>query len=279
MDYPGQPAGLPTCPKADRGHLVGPVPAPGTPQDRFAATIGFPRNAIPIGQTTGAKQNPIYDEPTHTALLDSMVYNYNQSTFDLSKQGHNSVKSSGKGPTRPPAGSPATQWLSYECQRRHFNPDVHVVQQADGTFRCTIVIQNHVVQSNKSFSDPQVAKVHTAVKAHSIVEKWPLPGSSSDVPAAFHKKAAGVKAVAAGANREGSDNLHRQHELRARLLKNQQSKHGEQRGETGDMGTQPISTGFASTAVDMTNPIEARAFVEGFKMGQLAAIRDAKAAD
>lgn len=279
------PVGMHPWPTVDRRLLNGPVPAAGTPQNRFAATLGLPHSTngtavdIPIVQPTVAMNNLSPYQPTYSASLGMTRPNYSQMPFDTHKQGGNISKGSGRGPARPPPGSPATQWLSYECQRRHFNPDINVVQQADGTYRCNIVMQNHVVQSNKSFDDPQVAKVHTAAKAHEIVQRWPLSGFSSPTYAAPPKKAAGVKVVAPGANPEGHDHSRRQQELRAQLLKNKQrlqSKDGERRSQAKDLGTQPVFTGFPSSEVDMTNPIEARAFVEGYKMGQLAAMRDAQ---
>lgn len=284
MDHPSLSVGMPTCPKADRHLLGGPDPAPGTPQGRFAATLGLshkpngPAGINPIGQPMTAMDNPPPFQPTQNASLSPMIYNHNQVPFDMFKQGNYSVKGSGKGPTRPLPGSPATQWLSYECQRRHFNPDIHVVQKADGSYRCTIVIQNHVVQSNKSFPDAQAAKVHTASKAYGIVQKWPKSGYPPDMYATSPEKAVGKKAVAMGTDREGHDPLRRQQELRAQLLKNKQGKDGEQRSQTKEVGSRPTSAGLPSSEVDMTNPIEARAFVEGFKMGQLAAMRDAQAA-
>lgn len=281
MDHPIQQAGLPKGPKADLRRLGGPVPAPGTPQDRFAAVLGYANatTGTPVPAPVGPPANFTYSYlPTYTAPPNSTIYKYTQSSGDMPKQGGSSTKGSGKGPARPPAGSPATQWLSYECQRRHFNPDVQVVQQADGTYSCTIVIQNHVVQGDRSFSDPQFAKVDVAAKALSIVQKWPMPSFFRDASVAPPKKAAGMMGVAIPGSRMSPDHLSRQQELRARLLKNKQLQGGEQRIETKKVGSQSISTGFASAEVDMTNPVEARAFVEGYKMGQLAAVRDAQAA-
>lgn len=265
------PVGLPNRPHTDRRLRDGPVPAAGTPQNRLAAALGLPHGTAvftPITQPTVPMNNlPLY-QPPHGAFSGLTPPDYSQVRFDQPRQG---VKGPGSGPTRPPPGSPATQWLSYECQRRHFNPDVHIVLQADGTYRCNIVIQDHVVQSSKSFPDPQVAKVHTAAKAHEIVQKWPLSGSPPDTCAAPPQK----KVVATGAGREGHDHLLRKQELRERLLKTKQSREGERRSQARETGTQPVSAGLPSE-VDMTNPIEARAFVEGFKMGQLAATRGAQ---
>lgn len=204
--------------------------------------------------------------------------NLNHMSFDISKQGSNSLKGSGRGPQRPLPGSPATQWLSYECQRRHFNPDIHVVQLADGTFNCSIVIQGQVVSSGMAFADAHVARIHTASKAHKIVQKWPVLAFPANISVAHPQKTAGIKTMAMGVDRDRHDHVRRQQELRAQLLKNKQAKDGEQRSQRQEVGSQPISAGLPSSEVDMTNPVEARAFVEGYKMGQQAAMRDAQVA-
>lgn len=283
-DHPTLPVGLPICPQPDRRLLGGPVPAPGTPQGRFTAPIGFPHITNSPAGTMHIRQpatpmNTLFNfQPSQNASSNSTIHGYDQLPLEMSKQSNYGVKGTGKGPTRPLRGSPATQWLSYECQRRHFNPDIHVVQQADGTYRCTIVIQDYVVQSNKSFADAQLAKLHTAAKAHGIVQRWPKSGTPPETYAASSGKVVDIKSEVMGIDCEGHDPLRRQHELREQLLKSQQMKDREQRSQTKETGSRPTSAALSSSEVDMTNPIEARAFVEGFKMGQLAAMRDAQAA-
>lgn len=311
MDSPVPPNRISAGLRAERRPLCGPIPAPGTPQDRFAAMLGRPHDSTqalntttPSGNPNGVMNHSFSYQPGPSVPAGPTIQVTNGSPSQTSTQGSHTGKGTGKGPVRPLPGSPVTQWLSYECQRRHFNPDIRVLQQPDGTYRCDIVILNHVIKSSDTFRDGQVAKLHTAAKALAMVQKWPRsslasvvstpPDASSTVsnaagttlracatarnaPPVTSQEAVSMKAMATGQTHQGPDHLRRQQELRARLLKNKQSQITEKRSQPREVGSQPPTFGFPCSEVDMANPIEARAFVEGYKMGQ-AAMRGAQAA-
>ncbi|KUI70165.1 hypothetical protein VM1G_05749 [Cytospora mali] len=242
----------------------GPVPAPGTPQDRFAATLGhsdshfvpapsmgmiypnpsFPRSPAVDMRMTGwrgtnyAPSQPIiqtipnYNSPTGPAADTRMEKNNNN---------NNNNGFGGKGPTLPPPFSPATQWLSYECQRRHFNPVFKLkescTETGDPRYRCDVILRNIVVHSSVDFDNPVDARAHVAEKALKKVRyAWPIAGPSS---------------------------------MHACNSTSTTSKTKVKNEET------PQPAPMAPSSIDMSDPVQARAYVEGFRMGQLSSHEDA----
>lgn len=76
------------------------------------------------------------------------------------------------GPRAPPKGATPTAHLSYECQRRHFNPVFKIDEQAKGRYGCDIVVRGVVVEGGSTFVSP-----HEASECRlSLLPPWrPLP--------------------------------------------------------------------------------------------------------
>lgn len=110
----------------------------------------------------------------------------------------------------------------------------------DDRYKCDVLVQTVVIQGSKHYEKPQDAKAHTAIKALKTVQSWPVPGSTH-LPAS------------SGGRRE--------------------PQHGG-KAEAGKGAPRPSGPSGPSMAsgVDMSDPLQARAFVEGFRMGQLSAM-------
>lgn len=150
--------------------------------------------------------------------------------------------------------------LSFECQRRHFNPEFKTKETfKDGRprYQSTVIVKDIVINSNTFFDDPTDAKAHVAEKALKYIRReWPrggLPPSHGGTP------------VQTAVRNKVEDLSRRQEELRQRLKQRHQTRSVEP----------PQSSPSVTSGVDMTDPAQARAFVEGFKIGQLAAQRGA----
>ncbi|KAM7198251.1 hypothetical protein V8F20_006278 [Naviculisporaceae sp. PSN 640] len=68
---------------------------------------------------------------------------------------------------------PATQLLSYECQRRGFNPEWSFRQTNVGRFVCNVKLGNTLVQGNTSHSTEYLAKMSTAKEALKVARQLP----------------------------------------------------------------------------------------------------------
>ncbi|KAJ0122631.1 hypothetical protein J7T55_003146 [Diaporthe amygdali] len=263
----------------------GPIPAPGTPQDRFAAVLGRPRYSSLPAPLLGMALNTTtpFPPPSHQ---QSSAFGMHLAAPGVSTPGalstpqpipslaapavhkpqvgptgRSSNNGGGRGPTLPEPGAPVTTWLSFECQRRHFNPEFKTreIFTKDGRpkYQCIVTVKDIVIDSNTLFNDPLDAKAHVADKALKYIRReWPrngLPASYNSAPGAATVK------------NQVEDLGRRQEELRQMLKQRQQTKSAEPL-----QNSPPVSSG-----VDMTDPAQARAFVEGFKVGQLAAQREA----
>jgi hypothetical protein len=114
-----------------------------------------------------------------------------------------------------------------------------------------------VIESNSLFDDPAAAKAHISDKALRYIRReWPRNG----LPGSY-----GGSLGPTFTNANGDDLGRRQDELRQLLKRRQQAK-----------STEPRHNGPPeSSCVDMTDPAQARAFVEGFHVGHLAGLREA----
>lgn len=120
-----------------------------------------------------------------------------------------------------------------------------------------MILKDIVIDSNTVFNDPADAKAHVADKALRYIRReWPRSG--------FPASSGGTPEQAAVKNKV-EDLGRRQEELRQMLKQRHQTKSAEPA-----QSSPPVCSG-----VDMTDPAQARAFVEGFKVGQLAAQREA----
>ncbi|KUI62708.1 hypothetical protein VP1G_09823 [Cytospora mali] len=261
---PGRPmmsSDLPQRPftSARRYYTGGPVPAPGTPQDRFAATLGhsnshfvptpsmgmiypnpsFPRSpAVDMRMTGWSGTNYAPSQP-----IMQNIPNYNSPTGPAANtrmESNNNNGSGGRGPTLPPPFSPATQWLSYECQRRHFNPIFKLKESCTETgeprYRCDVILRNIVVHSSTDFDNAVDARAHVAEKAlKKVRHAWPVAGPSS---------------------------------MHACISTSTTNKPKVKNEET------PQPAPMAPSSIDMSDPVQARAYVEGFRMGQLSSHED-----
>lgn len=265
--------------------MGGPVPAPGTPQDRFAAVLGRSHNRIvpiPSGmlyQNTNSSQEP--GVGTRTTNSSGSSYASSQPTTqtipnfaataacnlptgpatDTIRADNENNGSGGKGPTLPSPFAPATQWLSYECQRRRFNPEFKTKELRDNTgevqYQCSVVMHGLVVHGNTQFDNVLDAKIHVAAKAlRQLRCKWPMAGPA---------RGRGHVSKVTNSNFQVRDSVRREEALRQQLMRRHQSK-GVETPQPG-----PI----APSSVDMGDPAQARAFIEGFKEGQIAAKRAA----
>ncbi|KAG8163235.1 hypothetical protein KVR01_006532 [Diaporthe batatas] len=290
--YSVEPEGLPVASNptkypVPRSFTGGPVPAPGTPQDRFAAVLGHPRyGSVPTAlmamgfsadqpyQTHPNQQPsalnmqfsaPGVDIPGALPASQSMA-NYVPPALRQTPSGSNGrsdSSGSGRGPTLPERGAPVTTWLSFECQRRHFNPEFKTKETftKDGRpkYQSTVIVKDIVINSNSLFDDPAAAKAHIADKALRYIRReWPrngLPASYGGTP----------EPTAVRTNME--DLGRRQEELRQLLKQRHQAKSIESKKS----GSSPP----VSASVDMSDPAQAQAFVEGFNVGRLAGLREA----
>lgn len=126
-----------------------------------------------------------------------------------------------------------------------------IVTVHENMYMCNILLKGRLIQSSKRFDDPQDAKVHTATKALREVKQWPLPGPVS------WSLADKLKMPLSDLTNQPT----RDHQ-RSEDVKEEEHKENFQH-----MGTPGPS---AASGVDMTDPNQARAFVEGYRMGQVA---------
>ncbi|POS69582.1 hypothetical protein DHEL01_v212024 [Diaporthe helianthi] len=284
-------ASNPTKYPLSRSFTGGPVPAPGTPQDRFAAVLGHPRySSVPtalvgVGMGMGLGMNQPYQTPPNPqpsaftmqfaapgvdipgALpVPQSTTNYVPPALrkaQAGSHGRSDSSGSGRGPTLPERSAPVTTWLSFECQRRHFNPEFKTKETytKDGRpkYQSTVVVKDIVIDSNSLFDDPAAAKAHIADKALRYIRReWPrngLPASYGGTPEPIAPKTS------------VEDLGRRQEELRQLLKRRHQAKST----ETQSSGNSPP----ASSSVDMSDPAQAQAFVEGFNVGRRAGLREA----
>lgn len=107
----------------------------------------------------------------------------------------------------------------------------------DGRYKCNILVQNVFIQGTRLYDNPQEAKATTSLKALKTVQSWPIPSSTNPT---------------------------------ASIRGRQESQHVSESETEKEM---PRPSGPSSTSgVDMSDPLQAKAFVEGFRMGQLAAV-------
>lgn len=115
----------------------------------------------------------------------------------------------------------------------------------DSRYKCDILVQTIVIEGSKYYDNVQEAKANTALKALKTVQSWPVPGPS-------------IAAVPSGG---------RQEPHRVSRVSNVSVL------ETEKEMPMPRQSGPSSASgVDMSDPLQAKAFVEGFRMGQLAAV-------
>lgn len=106
----------------------------------------------------------------------------------------------------------------------------------DGRYKCNVLVQNVFIQGSRLYDNPQEAKVTTSLKALKTVQSWPVPSSANPTAS----------------------------------IRGRQESQRASESETEKEWPRP--SGPSSTSgVDMSDPLQARAFVEGFRMGQLAA--------
>lgn len=81
------------------------------------------------------------------------------------------------GPTVPPPHhAPPTTWLSYECQKRHFNPVFRVTRLENGRFKCDIILRGVVVEGGPmAFEDIQDASKYLMLLPFETISILHLP--------------------------------------------------------------------------------------------------------
>jgi len=122
-----------------------------------------------------------------------------------------------------------------------------------------VIVKDIVIDSNSLFDDPGAAKAHIADKALRYIRReWPRNG----LPASY-----GGTSGPTAVKTQVEDLGRRQEELRQMLKRRHQTKSTEPR-QNGN--SPPVSP-----SVDMADPAQAQAFVEGFKVGRLAGLREA----
>lgn len=120
-----------------------------------------------------------------------------------------------------------------------------------------MILKDIVIDSNTLFNDAADAKAHVADKALRYIRReWPRSG--------FPTSHGGTRRQAAD-KKQVEDPSRREEELRRMLKQRHQTKSAEP----------PQSGPALSSGVDMSDPVQVRAFVEGFKLGQLAAQQEA----
>jgi hypothetical protein len=80
--------------------------------------------------------------------------------------------------------------LSFECQRRHFNPKFKTketfTEDGRSKYQSTVIVKDIVIDSNSLFDGPAAAKAHIADKALRYIRReWPnngLPASYGGSP-------------------------------------------------------------------------------------------------
>lgn len=131
-----------------------------------------------------------------------------------------------------------------------------IVNVQDGVYTCDILLKNRLIQSSKRCDDAQDAKIHTAAKALKEIKSWPLPGPLSFSLADKIEQPLSDTTNQPVRDQQGSQSIKEEEE--------------ESRRSVQSMGPPEPST---ASGVDMTDPIQARAFVEGYRMGQATRFR------
>lgn len=113
-----------------------------------------------VNQAAGPSGPPII--PNQTSFLSQFTpYSYAAAYTPPINQsqttGHGVDMGGTSGPPPPPKGATPTQRLSYECQRRHFNPVFNITEQANGRYKCNIVVKGVVVEGGHTFGNTQDA--------------------------------------------------------------------------------------------------------------------------
>ncbi|KAH8752214.1 hypothetical protein F5883DRAFT_621453 [Diaporthe sp. PMI_573] len=186
----------PRCPFSG-SFTSGPIPAPGTHQDQFAAVLCPSRYSSmptpPMGMElsmSAPSPNPSLQHPSTfnmhfaapgVATLEALpapdrVASYvppDVGSPQVISTGRSVYSNKGRGPAVPVQGAPATTWLSFECQRRHFNPRFKIKRTfaEDGrpNYQCSVTVKGHVINSNTLFSNTADAKTHVAEQALSYI--------------------------------------------------------------------------------------------------------------
>lgn len=240
-------------PFAGRYYNGGPIPATGTPQDRFAAVIGRSNNHIVPSALGMIHSNPPA-LPSFAAITGHITPSGTAANALVAKD--NNAGTGGNGPALPPPNASVTQWLSYECQRRHFNPEFKASKwlnkAGEARYQCTVMLQDRTVHGDINFDNPLDAKIHVADKA--------LKQLRGELPKTGHTRWRGQTLTRANGKLQTKDSSLRQESLRRQPVHRHKSRSAEM--------PQPSIT--APSSVDMNDPVQARAFVEGFKMGQVA---------
>lgn len=280
-------SGIPRRSSTGRPLVDGPVPAPGTPQDRFAAVLrrsnsrvvpimsmntnmAYPNPPVlrtsavnlPMTGSSGARyasQPANQPVPSLSASTQPTLPTHPAADTSMESNSNNGI--GGRGPALPGPTSSSTQWLSYECQRRHFNPMFKIKESrtraGEVRYQCTVILKDIVVQSSSQFHNPVDAKMNVAEKAlRQVRREWPTSGPN---------KGREHSPTTTTSNPHVSDTVHRQEELRWQLMRRHKTKNAEI----------PQPSPLEASGVDMSDPTQARAFVEGFKIGQMAAQRAA----
>lgn len=178
----------------------------------------------------------------------------------------------------PPSFAPFTQRLSYACQRRRFNPEIYVTQEG-ALFKCNIYIAGQLIEGTKLCTTEQAAKAHTAQRAFGFVCQWPLTPpfpTIRDVAATTAEAGSGPKQTVRSRQQLLSAKIKKEIEGKKKIERGRRTN-GETNAGTKDPGNvgriYPVMSPGSGSCVDMSDPVQARAYVEGFQMGQRAAMR------
>ncbi|CAN8101191.1 unnamed protein product [Discula destructiva] len=125
----------------------------------------------------------------------------------------------------------------------------------DKRYKCDILVRGELIQGSQRCDEPQDAKNHTAIKALKVVQQWPIPDLDSSPQSDWTNQAT--------RSRQNHSHIKQQE-------KEEEVEEGS-RFERRPRVASPTPRPSRASGVDMTNPLQARAFVEGYRMGQAGA--------
>ena len=286
----------------------GPAPQKGTPQDRFrTAVLGIDEASQPVSRTPYVPTAPVpipfiprpfnpamtwgdftpgvparndggpYGGPAPPAAFGANFTNTMPTAWAATMPFNAAPKTNTAhaGPRAPPVvnqtarpGQPKseeapTARLSTECQDRAFNPEFIESTTPNGLFWCSVRLKEQLIRPTKAYPTPSAAKLAIAERALQVIRSWPKPTKAERL-------------------RQKNDRIRcLDEQLRMITKERNDLKVGNINGDDSSQALKVAVKGAenATINVNMNNPVEARAFLEGIKVGQQLAASGTKRDD
>lgn len=153
-----------------------------------------------------------------------------------------------------------TALLSTECQARAFNPEFVESTTPDGLFTCSVHLKDQHIRPSRAYTTASEAKFAIAEKALQVIRTWPKPTNA----ARMRQKNERIRCL--------------DEQLRMITKERDKLKLANSFEDDNARALSVIAQEAGATLpmFDMNNPIEARAFLEGMKLGQQMAASGSK---